>query len=299
MADSFSLPGIDLPSPTLSARLGELAAFLAAPTTGRLTEEQRALSLGIARRLVADVAAELDPTIDAASLWSDWLAAGVPAAGRLTVACFARAEEHRWREQSAQRTGTPAPTEPGDVREEPAPAVPPSDADRAYLALQIADRRRFDNYGHPRLALADIDGELFRALLLDIAAWRLAAVAKESKAAADLGTAVRDASERRNSARGIDAAAKNYHEWALAHSDPGIVAAAAIARHDWVALIALAAVAGRRSYGDTALALLSAEAAALPFLLAPLKIERAALAPLEASLTSLPARSINGGGGDE
>ena len=56
MSESFSSPGIDPPSPTLSARLRELADFLAAPAAGRLTEEQRALSLGIARRLVEDAA---------------------------------------------------------------------------------------------------------------------------------------------------------------------------------------------------------------------------------------------------
>ena len=54
MADFFPSPGIDPPSPTLSARLRELADFLAAPAAGRLTEEQRALSLGIARRLVEE-----------------------------------------------------------------------------------------------------------------------------------------------------------------------------------------------------------------------------------------------------
>ena len=56
MADSTPLPGIDPPSPTLSARLRELADYLARPMADRLTEEQRALSLGIARRLVVDAA---------------------------------------------------------------------------------------------------------------------------------------------------------------------------------------------------------------------------------------------------
>ena len=42
MVESFPSPGIDPPSPTLSSRLGELAAYLAAPATGRLTDEQRA-----------------------------------------------------------------------------------------------------------------------------------------------------------------------------------------------------------------------------------------------------------------
>ncbi len=44
-------------------------------------------------------------------------------------------------------------------------------------------------------------------------------------------------------------------------------AASAIDRHDWLALVALAAAASRRSFADMALALTSAEAAALPALL--------------------------------
>jgi hypothetical protein len=72
MSESLSSPGIGLPSSTLSARLRELADYLATPAAGRLTEEQRALSLGIARRLVADVAARLDPDIDPDSLWDEW-----------------------------------------------------------------------------------------------------------------------------------------------------------------------------------------------------------------------------------
>lgn len=298
MAESFSSPGIDLPSPTLSARLGELAVFLAAPTAGRLTEEQRALSLGIARRLVAAVADELDPGIDGDALWRDWLAAGVPAAERLTTVCFARAEEHRWREYSAQRVTTPIPLE-GVEEEAPVASDIPSDIDRAYLALQIADRRRFDSYGNPCVAPADVDTGLFRALLLDIAAWRLARVAKDGKLAADLGEAVRAATEGRDAGAGIDRAAKAYHDLLAGQGKLADAATAAITRHDWVTVIALSAVAARRPYVDTALALLSAEAAVLPFLLAPLKLDRAALAPLEASLALLPGRAVSGGAGDE
>ena len=43
MDDSSASSGIDATSPTLSARLRELADYLGAPTAGRLTEEQRAL----------------------------------------------------------------------------------------------------------------------------------------------------------------------------------------------------------------------------------------------------------------
>ena len=58
MADSRSSPGIDPPSPTLSARLRELADYLGAPLAGRLTEEQRAAALekaAAARRTRAEL----------------------------------------------------------------------------------------------------------------------------------------------------------------------------------------------------------------------------------------------------
>ena len=301
MADALSSSGIDLPSPTLSVRFRELAGFLAAPTAGRLTEEQRALSLGIARRLVADVVAELGCNIDAAALWRDWLVAGVPAAGRLTTACFARAEEHRWRELSAQRFGGPAPAAetPGDAGDAVPSPEQTSDIDRAYLALQIADRRRFDGYGSPCLALFDIDADLLRVLLLDVSAWGLMQVGKDGALAASLGDAVRLALERHAEKRGIDRAAKLYHDQLADLGQVAEASATAIARHDWVALTALAAAAGRCTYADMALTLLSAETAALPQLLAPLKLDRAAFAPLEASLALLPARAVAGGGHDE
>ena len=61
-----------------------------------------------------------------------------------------------------------------------------------------------------------------------------------------------------------------------------------------LAMTALAAAAGKRRYADMALALITAEAAALPVLLAPLRLDSAALAPLEASLAMLPARALAG-----
>ncbi|AJA08769.1 hypothetical protein SKP52_09290 [Sphingopyxis fribergensis] len=299
MIDSVSSPGIDPPSPTLSARLRELAGYLAAPAAGRLTEEQRALSLGIARRLVVDVAARLHPGIDPGALWGEWVRGGLPSATRLAGICFARAEEHRWREQSALRTSPPPILAETDATNADASAVgePLSDVDRAYLALQIADRRRFDALGNPALAIADLDGEIFRTLLLDIAAWRLAAVSGDTARAAELGDAVRGATERQAGERGIESAGQAYYE-ILGAALPD-AAAAAIARHNWPTLIALAAAAHRRTYGDLAMTLLTAESAALPSLLAPLRLDHAALAPLEASLMMLPARAVADASSDE
>ena len=292
MSEFVSSPGIDPPSPTLSARLRELVGYLAAPAAGRLTEEQRALSLGIARRLVVDVAARLDPGINPNALWSEWLRGGLPCAAQLAGLCFARAEEHRWREQSAQRSSPPPiPSETG-VASADAPAVgePLSEVDRAYLALQIADRRRFDALGNPALAFADLDGETFPALLLDIAAWRLAELSGNKARAAELGDTVRLAIERQANEPGIEQAGQAYYG-ILGAALPN-VAATAIARHNWPALIALAAAAHRRAYDDMAMTLLTAESAALPSLLAPLRLDHAALAPLEASLAMLPARAV-------
>lgn len=290
MADSRSSPGIDPPSPTLSARLRELADYLGAPLAGRLTEEQRALSLGIARRLVVDAARTLDEQLDGAKLWNDWLDGGLPTAARLAGPCFARAEEHRWRAYSATRTIAPAADDDKDdaskpiVEDGPAEAAP--GADRAYLALRIADRRRFDDQGHPRIAIADVDADLLRALLRDIAAWRtLRAGAPDNPQ--DL---VEQAFDRRALPLGLDRAAADYHA-AFDAAEIAGEAATAIARQDWVALIALAAAGGRRTYSDMALALVSAEPAALPALLAPLRLDRTALAPLEASLVALPGRA--------
>lgn len=299
MTDSISFPGIDPPSPTLSARLRELAGYLAAPAAGRLTEEQRALSLGIARRLVVDVAARLHPGIDPGGLWNEWMRGGLPCAARIAGVCFARAEEHRWREQSALRVSPPPVLAESDAAAADTSAVgtPLSDIDRAYLALQIADRRRFDALGNPAVAIADLDGEIFRTLLLDVAGWRLAALSGDMARAAELGEAVRVATERQAVERGIESAGQAYYD-ILGPALPD-AAAAAIARHNWPTLIALAAAAHRCRYSDMAMTLLTAESAALPSLLAPLRLNHAALAPLEASLVMLPARALADAGNDK
>ena len=293
MADAFSSPGMEMPSPTVSAHLRELAGYLAAPAAGRLTEEQRALSLGIARRFVADVAARLDTRIDAAALWRDWLRDGVPGGEPLAAACYARAEEHRWRAQSARHIFPPALSIAedgvGQAGKDERDSLSP-EADRTYLALRIADRRRFDGVGHPALAAADVEPALFRAMLHDVAAWRRGRFGGDAALAAELDEAVRAATVRRDSEAGIDQAAAAYHQ-ALGAMASG-AAAQAIAAQDWAALIALAAAAAHRRYDAMALALVTADSAALPSLLAPLRLGPAELAPLEVSLAMLPARAV-------
>ena len=105
-----------------------------------------------------------------------------------------------------------------------------------------------------------------------------------------MGEAVRIASDKQAKEPGIEQAGRGYFE--ILGSELPRAAASAIARHEWPTLIALAAAAHQRAYTDMAITLLSAETAALPSLLAPLRLAHAALAPLEASLVMLPARAV-------
>lgn len=283
-------------NPALSARLKESAAFLAAPAATRLSEEQRALVLGIARRLVESVAGLLGGAVDSRALWDDWAAQGLPGAAQLSGLCFARAEEHRWRNQPVQDVGETVP--PRVIAADAAIDVPVaagdplSAIDRAYLALQIADRRRFDALGHPRIAIEDLDVDLLRALLLDIAAWALVQAGKDSAEAARLGEAVRGALAQHRPERGIDRAAADYHAALAGAGSLADSAAAAIARHDWPSFIALAAAMHKYRYDAMALALITAEPAQLAPMLAPLLRDQAALVPLEGSLAMLPGRAV-------
>lgn len=287
-------------NPALSACLRETAEYLAAPGATRLSEEQRALSLGVARRLVADAAAMLDGAVDSQALWQDWAEAGLPGAAQLAGLCFARAEEHRWREQSAQHAGEMAAPPPHGASEQAevpivdlaVAADPLSEIDRCYLALQIADRRRFDALGHPCVAIDDLDADLLRALLLDIAAWTLVRSGKNPDAASRLGEAVRGALARHDPDRGIDRAATAYHAALAAVGVQSDSAATAIARHDWPTLIALAAAAHHYRYDDMALSLITAEPAQLAPVLAPLIRDHGSLAPLEGSLAMLTNRAV-------
>lgn len=290
-------------NPALSARLQESAAFLAAPAATRLSEEQRALILGIARRLVEGVADLLGGAIDSRALWEDWAAQGLPGAGQLSGLCFARAEEHRWRGQPAQDVGDVVPPRviaaDAEIDIPAAAGDPPSAIDRAYLALQIADRRRFDALGHPRVAIEDLGTDLLRALLLDIAAWALVQAGKDGGEAARLGEAVRGALAQHRPDRGIDRAAADYHAALGGAGTLADSAATAIARHDWPSFVALAAATQKYRYDTMALALITAEPAQLAPMLAPLLRNQAALVPLEASLAMLPGRATASAGPDD
>lgn len=261
------------------------------------------MSLGVARRLVEAAAMLLGDMVDTHALWQDWSGRGIPGAVPLANLCFARTEEHRWRAQSMQQDGEEAATL-FDTRIEAQDAVgtpgfprlddPISDIDRAYLWLRIADGRRFDAVGQPCIAIDDLDEDQMRKLLLDIAAWQLVRSNNDEKLAGRLGEGVRNALMIRNPVRGIDHAGSIYNAALLQSGTLLDSAAAAIARHDWPTVIALAAAAQNCRFGDMALALVAAEPAQLASLLAPLLHDLAMVAPLEASLARVPNRATAG-----
>lgn len=278
-------------SPVLSARLAELAQHMGAPLLGVLTDEQRALSLAIARRLVIMVAQRIDPAISGERLWADWLREGLPVNAEWAASCFARAEEHRLRAASQSEKRAP----PAGVSNVSARHGGDAELADAYLQLQIADRRRFDSFGYPALAIADISDDLYRHLLNEIARWRLREISRDRLSSAGLGEAVRSAWVHKASDQGLDASARRYYERLIAADRLSNEANHVILRQDWLAFLAIAAIAQARSYAAMPLLLLSASMAELAVLLAPLQLTPAAFAVLEASLAALPCRAAVAG----
>lgn len=283
---AFPLP--DAASPILSARVAELMQFMGAPTLGRLTDEQRAISLAVTRRLVATVARRIDPQMDVDALWQNWLQEGIPATPELALACFARAEEFRWVSFDATKI-------PQDLAAtEPPPAPIFADASEladAYLHLQVAERRRYDMSGYPALAIADISDDLYRHMLNEVARWRLKQISRDRPLSAGLGELVRIAWNRRAEEQSLMEAVRHYYDLLVAHNQLYGEANAAILRRDWPAFVSLAAVALGCSYVDMTLELLTAPSPQLHLRLQPLHLEAEAVAVLLSSLDHLSARS--------
>jgi hypothetical protein len=282
-------------SPTLSARMAELVQYMSAPLLGRLTDEQRSLSLAVARRLVVHVARHIDADMDVEALWADWARDGVPVTDDLALACFARAEEHRWRAASEQAAiaihagnGHAAlsvlPTGQGMT-------WPSDELATAYQALQLADRRRFDNFGYPRLCIADISDDLFRHLLNEIARWRLHRVSADRKSSAGLGDAVRSAWRQKSLEVGIDAAAQPFFHQLVAANFLSDQVNDAIFRRDWSCFLALVSAAQAQRYSDMALFFMTTAPSQWMRILAPLRVNSDAQLLLEESITLLPARA--------
>lgn len=290
MKSKTAFSALDLASPMLSARVAELVQYMGAPTLGRLTDEQRAVSLAIMRRLSASVARRIDPKMDIEGLWQRWLHDGIPATPELALACFARAEEYRWQSYDATKIAADAGGS--------APPLPPLFADSAqladaYLHLQVADRRRYDLSGYPALAIADISDDLYRHLLNEVARWRLKQISRDRPSSAGLGEAVREAWSRRAEEQSLIAASRRYYDLLVANNLLYREANDAIFRRDWPAFVGLATVALCRDYNDMTLQLLSSPSAQLHSILQPLRLEAQALAVLEASLENLPARPLS------
>lgn len=274
-------------SPVLSARLAELAHHMQAPLLGILTDEQRALSLAIARRLVISVAEQIDPAISGDRLWADWLEDGLPVNAEWAASCFARGEEYRLRAISegkdfAPSSGLSHAALHGDRAE----------LAEAYLQLQIADRCRFNSFGYPILTISDISDDLYRHLLNEIARWRLREISRDRLSSAGLGEAVRSAWKHKVQAQGLDFRAHKYYDLLVAADRLYDEANHAVLRQDWPAFIALAAAVQARSYAAMALLLISASMAELAAALAPLHLTSAALTALEASLAAVPFRAV-------
>lgn len=285
-----------LMSPILSARLSELAQFMGAPLAGRLTEEQRSLCLAIARRLVASVARRIDQQIDVAALWKDWLEGGLPHHEALILACFSRAEEHRWRSITEQEVGQGelalfcSPGEP----ELPMPwPVENEDLRRAYMDLQLADRRRADPLGYPALAVADVEEDIYRHLLNEIARWRLGQVSRDRNSAAGLGDAVRHAWQQRARETSLDHASQCLVDIVRRAGRVAEEIEVAILRRDWLSFIALTSAAHERPYTDMALFWLSSTVQEREDCLTSVGIAHGGKAALEASITALSSRAVN------
>lgn len=281
-------------SPILSARMAELVQYMGTPLLGRLTDEQRSLSLAIARRLVTNVARHIDADMDMAALWGDWTRDGIPVTEEFARACFTRAEEHRWRvatEHSAltvnlnnQRGNQHVAARAGDIWPNHALAA-------AYQQFQLADRRRFDAYGYPALGITDISDNLFRHLLNEIARWRLEVLSADRKSSAGLGDAVRYAWQQKTAEKGIDAAAQDFFHQLLNANLLYDYLNEAILRHEWPSFLALASVAQAQRYADMSLFFMTATPDQWAKILNPLRVSDAAKLTLEEAIMLLPARA--------
>jgi hypothetical protein len=288
-------------SPTLSARVTELVQYLNAPLAGRLTDEQRSISLAITRRIVTSVARRIDPVMDLEQLWSDWLVSGVPATAELASMAFSRCEEHRWRTRQTEvdfLTPSTAPMMFSQTSkfDDTALHADTPELSAAYLRLQIADRLRIDSFGYPCLGIDDLPDELYRHLLNEIARWRLRKISRDRISSEILGEAVRRAWRERASEPSITFLSIQYYEQLCVVNRLVSEANAAVQRQDWLAVLAITAATRSTSYCDAVLHLTARSEAELATDLAHLQLSPENMIALEASLNSLPARIASSGG---
>jgi hypothetical protein len=269
-----------------------LTARLARPAVPRLTEEQEALALGIAERLVLGLAEHLPLASEGAEIWARWATGGLPASAAVAPVLMARVEEFRWR-----RMPSFVPAHPGAAIV-PAPATAlatapgeaePTETELAYLAMRIADAARSNALGQPLLPPGELPAATLRALLLDIAAQDLALVGDGGGRAGDMAQAI-DAILSAGSSGSIDEAARRYLAGLQAIGIVPEAAKAALDRCDWLAVTALLAAVTGGSFARVAAALLAAKDHQILAAVALLGVKPEHAGPLIDALADVPAR---------
>jgi hypothetical protein len=297
MHDASSLHGLTDAAARWSGHHAALTARLGQPGAVRLTEEQEALALGIARRLVFQLASGLPLKTPVTSIWARWESAGLPSAALLAPSIFARVEEYRWRrmmtgplhdplpglfaESSSKRRGSAVPTG--------IDAAHSAAIDAALLDLRIVDGGRSDPFGLPLLLPPELPQPALRALLFDTGAQDLAQAGDMNSRSPEIAAAVEQVLAS-HTACPIDAASRAYVV-ALEQGDFLAPATAnAISRHDWLAVIAVAAIKGQRCFADTAALLVAADEAVVQRFFVALGLTADAVTPLLDSLAEIPGR---------
>lgn len=297
MHEAPSLHGLAGAASRWSGHHAALAVRLGQPGAVRLTEEQEAMALGIARRLVRMIAGQMPLKTDIASIWARWEATGIPSAQLLAPSIFARVEEYRWRRMMTGPLHDPLPGLFADMAGKrrsaavPDGIAPESGAavDAALLALRIADGARSDAFGLPLLLPAELPSAGLRALLFDTGAQDLAQAGDLDSRAPDIAAAVENVLARHRQCA-IDAAARAYTA-TLEHA--GLLVAVtrdAMARHDWLAVIAVAAAKAQLRFADAAAALVAADEDVLRQFFVTLGLASGATAPLLDSIAEIPGR---------
>lgn len=297
MHEAPSLHGLTSAATRWSGHHAALAARLGQPGAVRLTEEQEAMSLGIARRLVHMIAGQMPLKTDIASIWARWEATGIPSAPLLAPSIFARVEEYRWRRMMTGPLHDPLPGLFADmVGKRRSAAVPEGTAaeaaaavDAALLALRIADGARSDAFGLPLLLPNELPQASLRALLFDTGAQDLAQAGDLDSRATEIAAAVERAQGDHGQSQ-IDAAARGYTA-ALEQAELLVMATTdAIARHDWLAVIAVAAAKAQLRFAEAAAALVAADEDVLRQFFVALGLSPAATSPLLDSIAEIPGR---------
>lgn len=284
--------------PAWSGHYAALADRLTRPDAVHLTEEQVALALGIAQRLVSELAEKLPIAIHSDAIWARWEAQGMPSGQLLAPSLLARVEEHRWRRQASALTaeppvplfqiGGPAPDAMIDI---PAELVEQSPIDAAYLALRIADGARVSAMGQPLLLSAELSLQIERALLLDLAAEEIAADEPDKGRAAELAKAIDAVSQTRGVAP-IDLASRAYHSAARNSGLLGYVASAAVARRDWLVVIALLSAELGAGFSRVSALLLAMDDDRLCAALSMIGVAAPDSGPLLDALADVPGRPL-------